>query len=78
MATLWGKPEDAMRACLADGQKNAEGFDLAGGERAIAAVMGGMGIKSACRAEGTHLRDFEYALRRTRTLAISDATFYKA
>lgn len=64
MAALWQNPDDAMRECLAGAQESAEGFDLAGGERALAAVMGGMSIKSACRVEGIHLRDFEHALRR--------------
>jgi len=64
MAMLWDNPEDAMRACLAGAKVGGDGVDLARGERAVAAVMNGLSIKAACRAERIHLRDFEHALRR--------------
>lgn len=51
MATLWGNPEDAMRACLAGEKDCGDGLDLAGGERSGTAVMNGMSIKAACRVE---------------------------
>lgn len=70
MAALWQSPEDAMRACMAGAQEKAGGFDMAGGERAVMAVMNGMSIKAACKAEGVYLRDFEQALRRTRGVAM--------
>lgn len=64
MAALWQNPDDAMRECLVGAQEGAEGINLAGGERALAAVMQGKSIKAACKTEGVHLRDFEHALRR--------------
>lgn len=70
MATLWDNPEDAMRTCMAGAQVNADGFDLAGGSRAVTAVLNGMSIRAACRIEGIHLRDFEHALRSTSNIAI--------
>lgn len=74
MALLWDSPEDAMRACQVGGQQSGRELDVAGGERAIAAVMAGMSIKAACKANGIYLIDFEHALRCTRLALVGGKT----
>jgi len=64
MAVLWENPDEGMQACLEEAKRSGNGLNEKGGERAIWSMLEGQSIQTACKEQGVHLKDFEYALRR--------------